>query len=502
MTSSQQIKYGAILSYISIFINIAIGLLYTPWMIHSIGKENFGLYTLAMSIIGVFVFDFGLSSAVTRFVAKYNAEGAHAEVNELLGIIYKLYIGVDIIILLVLCAIYFLIPTIYQGLSPDEIHKFEIVYAVAASFCVISFPFIPLNGLLSAYEKFIWLKGCDLVHKLVIVGLMSICLLLGYGLYALVVVNAIAGIIAIFLKLLVIVEKTPLSINWKFWNRATLKVVLNFSVWVTIMALAQRCIFNVSPSILGIVSDAQSIAILGIAITIEGYTYTFANAINGLFLPKISRMLTSDTPDKILPLMIKVGRIQILVVGFILIAFIILGKEFIYLWVGSDFSVVYVCALLLIIPSFFHLPQEIAASAVIVMNKVKIQSYVYIVMAVGNILLAFPLARFYGVIGLSISIFIAYIWRTIGMNLIYYKYLHIDLLSFFKASFLKMIFPLLGILCIGVVMNNFFMAISWMEFFLKGGVFFFCYACIMWGLVLNREEKQLVLSPVYKIFGK
>ena len=35
-------------------------LLYTPWMIHSIGRENFGLYTLAMSVISLFVFDFGL----------------------------------------------------------------------------------------------------------------------------------------------------------------------------------------------------------------------------------------------------------------------------------------------------------------------------------------------------------------------------------------------------------------------------------------------------------
>ena len=75
MTSSQQLKLGALMSYMAIGINILAGLLYTPWMIHSIGRENFGLYTLAMSVISLFVFDFGLSSAVTRFIAKYLAEG-------------------------------------------------------------------------------------------------------------------------------------------------------------------------------------------------------------------------------------------------------------------------------------------------------------------------------------------------------------------------------------------------------------------------------------------
>ena len=97
-----QIKTGALLSYIGLGINILIGLLYTPWMIHSIGRDNFGLYTLAMSIITLFVFDFGLSSAVTRFMAKYIAEGRNDKANNCLSLVYKLYIGIDTILLLIL----------------------------------------------------------------------------------------------------------------------------------------------------------------------------------------------------------------------------------------------------------------------------------------------------------------------------------------------------------------------------------------------------------------
>ena len=66
-----QLKVGAAISYMALGINILTGLFYTPWMIHTIGKANFGLYTLALSVISLFVFDFGLSSAVTRFIAKY-----------------------------------------------------------------------------------------------------------------------------------------------------------------------------------------------------------------------------------------------------------------------------------------------------------------------------------------------------------------------------------------------------------------------------------------------
>ena len=140
MSSSKQLKFGALISYVAIAINIATGLLYTPWMINSIGRENYGLYTLAMSVISLFVFDFGLSSAVTRFIAKYLAEGRQDKANNCLGLVYRLYFIIDIVLFLVLVGVFFFIPQIYKELSPDELEQFKVIYCVAALYSVISFP--------------------------------------------------------------------------------------------------------------------------------------------------------------------------------------------------------------------------------------------------------------------------------------------------------------------------------------------------------------------------
>lgn len=102
-----QIKTGAIISYVALFLNIVIGLLYTPWMINTIGKADYGLYTLAMSVISLFVFDFGLGSAITRFVSKYLAENRQDMVDSLLGLVFKLYFIGDCIVLISLSIIYF-----------------------------------------------------------------------------------------------------------------------------------------------------------------------------------------------------------------------------------------------------------------------------------------------------------------------------------------------------------------------------------------------------------
>lgn len=491
-----QIKIGALISYASLFLNVITGLLFTPWMINTIGKENYGLYTLAMSVISLFVFDFGLGSAITRFVSKYLSENRQDLVDKLLGLVFKLYLIGDIVILISLSIVYFFLPSMYQGLAASEMGDFKVVYLIAALFCVISFPFIPLNGIISSYEKFIQLKSCDLIHKILIVILMTLCLLCGGGLFSLVIVNSIAGIVVILLKLAVLGKKRLHTIEWHYKDRFLLKTIFSFSIWVTIIQLAQRCIFNLSPSILAVYSNAASVSILGIAICLEGYTYTFANAINGMFLPKVSRMIANNNRDEILRLMIRVGRIQIYIIGLICIGFICTGKEFIHAWLGDDFSEIYPCALLIILPSFLQLPQEIGSTTIIAEGKVKLQAYAFLTMAIVNLLLAFPLTKYFGVIGLCVSIMIAYLLRTILMDVIIYKELRIKITTFFLESYVKIlpsittaaILTLLGISVIPFV--------GWLGFASKAIVCVLIYSLCVFCLAMNKDEKELIISPI------
>ena len=257
----------------------------------------------------------------------------------MLGLTYKIYILIDFIILTVLVIVYFNIEFIYKELTPNEITTFKTVYIIAAMFSVISFPFTTLNGILIAYEQFFELKVCDLFHKISSVILIIIALFYGYGLYALVTANAASGLATITIKYFIIKCKTPVRANITYKSKTMIKDIFSFSVWSAIVSIAQRFIFNITPSILGAVSGAASIAIFGIASSLEGYVYTIASAINGLFLPKISRIVARENSSyNLLQLMIKVGRIQLFIIGLILIGFICVGKDFVLLWMGQDYN--------------------------------------------------------------------------------------------------------------------------------------------------------------------
>lgn len=499
-TSSQQIKVGAFLSYFALVVNILIGLIYTPWMIHSIGRENYGLFTLSMSVITLFVFDFGLSSAVTRFIAKYLAEGKQKMANNCLSLVYRLYLYIDIFFVVILTLVYFFIPQIYRELTPEEIEKFKVVFVVASIFAVISFPFIPVNGVLNANEKFVQVKICDVIHKFVIVGAMSVCLILGFGLYSLVIVNAVAGILTICMKLWCIRRFTNMKINFNFYDKQQFREILGFSLWTTIIAFCTRMIFTLAPSILGVFAGSASIAIFGIANSIEGYVYSFTNAIGGMFLPRVSKIVSNSDGD-VMPLMIKVGRIQLMIAGAVILGFICVGDEFINLWVGRNFEESYICTVLLIIPGFFQLPQEIGMQVIIAKNVVKSQAKIWIIMAVLNIFLSFLLAQKLDSIGISMSICIAYLVRTIGLDIIFKYKLNLDIGRFFKETFVKIGWALLLVMLISLVINSLLPSSGLCFFILKMMIFCVLYLICL-AFVSNLEEKQFIKSVIRKILIK
>ena len=47
-----QIRAGAVLTYLTLFLNSVIGLIYTPFLTRMLGQGEYGLYSLVASVVG------------------------------------------------------------------------------------------------------------------------------------------------------------------------------------------------------------------------------------------------------------------------------------------------------------------------------------------------------------------------------------------------------------------------------------------------------------------
>lgn len=493
----RNVKIGAALSYLAILVNMCAGVLYTPWMIERIGQNQYGLYTLVNSLISLFMVDFGLSAATARYVSEYHVKNEEEKVGALLGAIYKLYIIVDAVIMMALLAVFFLLDTIYTSFSATEMQQFRVIYCIAALYSLISFPFITLNGILTAHERFVELKIADIIYRLLSIVLVVIALINGLGLYSLVTINAAVGLSVIVYKLIVIKMKTPAVVRFRGTEKGIYREIFGFSIWTTVASLAQRLVFNITPTILGMVSNAAAIAVFGIVTTIESYSFTITNAINGMFMPRISRIYADQDTDKsIMPLMLRVGRFQLVLNGLIVVGFAVLGRQFIDIWVGSAYRDAYEGLLLVLIPGLLYNPLQIAHTAMVVKKKVDIQAKVNIVMGIINVCLSFVLSRQLGVIGACLSVFFAYMFRSVVLIILYDKYLGVNVRFFVRSCYLRNIPSILFSIIIARVYTENCEVVGWKGFLIQSVMVCGIYLISQFLLGTTSHEKKLIICKV------
>lgn len=498
--NKKQIKYGSIISYSLVFLNIILGLIYTPWILKEVGSSDYGLYTLATSLISLFLLDFGMSAAVTRFISNFRAKGNQKGIDEFVGLSIKFYIAICCCIAIIMTVVFINIEKIYSKLTPEEMANFKIVFIITSFFVIICFPVNVCNGVLNAYEKYIWLKGSDVFNKLGTVIVTVAALIMHGGIYSLIFINGVFNLITFVVKGIIICKKTPVHISFKSNGEVKLKEIFSFSAWSTVNSISQQMVFNIIPSILAMVLNTLAITLYGFANVIEGYVYNITQAINGLFMPQVSRIIVDDKDaKKVLPLMIKVGRINQSVISLLIIGLLVLGKEFVHLWVGDEYSSLYYCIIILSFPYFISASQQIANTSLVVLNKVKYSALICLIAGIINLIVSYIIAEHFGVIGVCATIGALFIVRIIALNMVYKIVLNIDIWSFFKECHIKM---LPGII-ISAVLSYIVVSVfpfsaegirGWLYFGIKVGIVTIIYSLVMVFIGWNDFEKGLLKS--------
>src|SRR5260370_42346073 len=73
-------------SWFALGTNVLVGIFLSPFILHHLGDEAFGLWILIFSVTGYYgLFDLGIRSSIVRYVAKYSATKEGHELNRLIN---------------------------------------------------------------------------------------------------------------------------------------------------------------------------------------------------------------------------------------------------------------------------------------------------------------------------------------------------------------------------------------------------------------------------------
>lgn len=497
-----QRKIGAIISYISIFISTAISLIYTPYMLRTLGKSEHGLFSLVNSVVAYFtIMDFGFGNAIIRYSAKYIEKKDKESEGKLLGTFLFIYSILGAIILILGVVLALNVNSVFsQKFTLEELKTTRILILIGTTNIALSFPFRIFNASIQAHQRFIFSKLFTLFKHVFNPIIMVIILVLGYKSIAMMIGALAITTVFSLVEIIYFYSKIKVKIIFTFKNFFVLKEIVTYSFWIFLNLIVDKISWSTDQLLLGIMSGTAAVSLYTVGANINSYYMTFSTAISGVFLPETTRMVERKVEDKEFSnIFIKVGRIQYIILALILSGFIIYGKSFISLWAGNNYSDAYYVALILIAPATVPLIQNLGITILQAKNIHKFRSVVYLGIAISNILISIPLIKLYGPIGATIGTAVCLIiGNIIVMNIYYQRRVHLDMVNFWN-NILKISIGIIIPVALGLVLKNYIVINTWIDLLINIVIYVLIYSINMWLIGMNKYEKNLIIKPLKKV---
>lgn len=492
------------LSLLSMLISNLIPFFYTPIMLRLLGQAEYGLYGIANSFMSyINLLNFGISGTIVRYITKYRASGDIEGEERVFGLFIKIYSVIGILILSAGITLAMNLEFYDRSLTSSELELLKKLVILMTLNTALFLPLSPFGAMITAHEEFVFSKLMAMLFSILAPLLNLLLLYRGYGSIGLVASSAVFNVLTYAVYAVFVRKKLNLRPQFSKTNKGLLREILGFSFFVFLAQIVDILYWSTDKLIIGWAIGTVGTAIYNIGASFNGYITGISTAISGVLMPRVTSMAVKDTPrEEFTNLFIKAGRLQFLVISFIISAFVAFGRQFILLWAGPGYEDAYVVALLTMLPVTIPLLQNTGLNILYATNRHKFRSIVYACIAVLNAILTFWWVEIYGIIGAAMATCIAYVvGNIIIINWYYYKRIGIDIPLFWR-NILKMS-PVMFIM--GAAWWFLLDAISvssWGRFLLLAVAYSVLYFILAYRFMMNHYERNFIVVPIKTLLGK
>lgn len=500
-----QIKAGALLSYLQLGLGSVISIMYTPIMLRLLGQSEYGLYNLVASVVGYLgILNFGFGSAYIKYFSGFKVTKDHNSIKKLNGMFVTIF-GVIAIISLIAGSVLTLYTKEILGneLTQQESSIAQILMLIMTINIAISFIGIIFTTYITANEKFIFLKLVQII-KVITTPLITLPVLIaGYGAIGMVIIATAINILIEIINAIYCIKKLKIGFSFKEFDLSLMKEMSLFSSFIFINLIVNQINWNVDRFIIGRFHGTIAVATYSLAAQLNTYYISLSTAVSSVFIPRVNQMISANVSNKeVSSLFARVGRVQFFVLSLIFTGLIFFGKSFIYLWAGKDYDSSYIIALLLIIPVTIPLIQNLGIEVQKAKNMHQFRSWTYLFIAIVNIGISIPLVKHYQGIGAAMGTAISLIIGNVFiMNWHYHKRVGINIIFFTKqiaSTFPSLIIPSI----FGYIIYKFIDLNNLIYFSLSAISYLIVFCISTWFIALNPYEKSLIEKPLNKILSK
>lgn len=405
MKLAQRTIHNAFFSSLSWFLPILLSFLLTPYIVHELGNEAYGILALVWSVVGYFaLLDLGMENAVVKYVAEHNGRGEIDETNRVVGVALLVFIVVGVVGGLVILALASPLSTSWLKVPPALERPAYLAFCLAGAgflFTMVVRLFTAIPNGLNRYDITSLVNVA--MGALTTLG-TALLLYLERGLVEVVALNTLLPVATIFLYRIIIKRVFPEIRVSPSKGFSTFKRILHFGMYNMMSRIAYIVVHQVDRLVIGALLGVGLVTYYVVPFTIVGRITALTNRIAVVIFPAVSELHGQADSTKIADLYLTSSRIIFVVGSALCIPLLVFGPRLLSLWMGADFgevagNVMVLTTLGTYINIFTNVPTFVADG----LGRPRVSGIAAVSTAIIFLVLLFPMANGFGITGVAAS---------------------------------------------------------------------------------------------------
>lgn len=414
--------------------SITVGIFLAPFILHRLGDEAFGLYVLVFSVTGYFgLLDFGISASLVRYVARYVARAEYENLNRYINTAFFTYCILGLLVLIASAFGAAFVDSIFR-ITPAFHKPAQILFLMVGAAIAVGFPMGIFGGILSGLQRFPTLNVFGIAGTLIRAALVVVVLTHGLGLLSVSLVTLGVRAVMPFVLAVLVFRAVPIRLSWKYFDRGSFKLMVNYSVPAFIISVGTRLFYDADEAITGMFVSASAVTYFAIGERLSRYGTGFTDVLADLFSPLSSHFDATQDTAGLQKVLVHGTRACAMTAFPFLVLLVVLGKPIIDVWMGARYvASSYPVLIALLIPFVLSRAEDPTRRILYGMARHKPIAYVRVAEGVINIILSILLAHRYGIVGIALGTAIPmtftalffyppYLCRILNVRLSHYIY--------------------------------------------------------------------------------
>lgn len=323
----------------SFLVTATAGLFVSPFVVHQLGTSAYGVWVIIGSLTGsMTILDLGVRSAVTRFVAREHARGAHDSAGRIVSTAQLMFLAAGVLAILIAGGLSLGVTNWFT--IPAELHATARLVLLVSGFSIAIILNISLfGGILVGVQRLDIIGFSEIVMELVRVALVLIILSRGGGILGLALIGLFLAFSRYSYQRYAARGAYPeLRLAFRRPRGADVRAILDVSIFSTLIYVSGSVIAQASTLVVGAMLPISMVTFFAIGGTLPLYARALNRPIAQTVHPRASRHDALNDAVGLQALILNTGRYSTLVVLPLAATFIFRGHTFIGIWMGEEFK--------------------------------------------------------------------------------------------------------------------------------------------------------------------